>query len=189
MKNSLLILVFLSPAFILSQTVQFPPITGLTFTDFLIEETSLNGKIKYFNKPTGDPLDGKYIIYETEYRYEYDIADYYDTGLKFIGTFKKGYKDGFWEVKFENKRVKTIRYNNGLVVGDYRVYNIEGELLYKTYFGKYGNGTYKDFFYETGVLKEEGDYKNGIKEGNWCEYHENGDLKKISFYESGILTD
>ena len=119
-----------------------------------------------------------------------DIPNY---GLKGVSTstylkgfFHAGYKNGLWKTTHKNKLVKTINYNKGLVIGKYRVYNTKGELLYKTTFGTLGNGKYKDYHYKTGVLKEEGNYENGKKEGEWCTYNKQGNIKEIVTYKKGI---
>lgn len=103
-----------------------------------------------------------------------------------IGYFKKGYKNGLWKTTYKSKLVKSINYNNGLVVGKYRVYNIKKELLYKTTFGIKGNGNYKDYYHKTGILKQEGYYENGKKSGEWCDYFNDGTLSKTIIYSGGM---
>ncbi len=120
-----------------------------------------------------------------------DIPNYgfkgISTNIYIQGEFLQGYKNGFWKTSYKNKLVKTENWNNGLILGRYRVYNTKGELLYKTTFGSQGNGMYRDYYYQTGVLKQEGCYKNGKKEGKWCEYDEQGNIKKTTCYKEGLI--
>ena len=84
------------------------------------------------------------------------------------------------------KTVKIENWNNGLLVGKYKVYNTSNKLIYSTDFGKNGNGKFKDYYYKLGVLKEEGDYQDGKKQGEWCFYDEKGKLLKSLNYEKGV---
>ena len=107
------------------------------------------------------------------------------TGITTQGFFYYGYKNGLWKTALKKKLVQTINYKNGLVIGRYSVYNINGDLIYKTTFGSAGNGKYKDFYYKTGILKEEGNYRNGKKEGEWCKFDEQGDITETTYYTNG----
>ncbi len=102
------------------------------------------------------------------------------------GVFIKGYKNGLWKTLYKNKLVKTENWRKGLAIGRYRVYNTKGELLYKTTFGKYGHGKYKDYYYNTSQLKQEGSYENGKKQGEWCDYDKEGNLIKTTYYDQGV---
>ena len=118
-------------------------------------------------------------------RYDLAYSRYKGTNISLQGKFFKGCKNGFWKTTYKNKLVKTINYNHGLVIGRYRVYNLKGNILYKTTFGTKGNGRFEDYYYKTGLLKQEGNYRNGKKEGEWCDYDEQGNTKKITYYENG----
>ncbi len=109
------------------------------------------------------------------------------TGIIEQGSFNKGYKNGFWKTQCKNRLVKTMNYNQGLLIGRYRVYNVKGDVLYITTLGAKGTGKYKDYYYETGILKEEGRYKNGKKEGQWLYYDKNGKETRSEKYKNGIL--
>lgn len=133
-------------------------------------------KNKDFHLNEGDDL--------VESKWEMSKGNY--TGFKSTGFFKNGLKTGFWNTTFDSKLVKAENYLNGLVIGRYRVYNSGGEILYKTTFGPKGNGIYKDFYYETGKVKEEGNYKNGKKEGDWCHYNKEGKIMTTIKYNEGV---
>lgn len=151
---------------------------------FLTETERIKGKLKFSYKYSS--LDGEYVIRETKSATDPGfVKSFYIIGIKHKGTFNKGFKTGQWVTTYKNKRVKIQNYENGLVVGRYRVYNTQGELLYETDFDPQGNGLYKDYYYKTGILKVKGHYKNGKKEGKWYYYDEAGNLKKTVIYEEG----
>ncbi|MFC5047337.1 toxin-antitoxin system YwqK family antitoxin [Aquimarina hainanensis] len=143
----------------------------------------------YKRKSDNHLLNSTYEVCKTNLNTNTDIVNsYYFSGLCEKGTFNKGYKDGFWKTTYNNKLVKTANWNKGLIMGKYRVYNTVGTLLYQTNFGTLGNGKYKDYFYKTGTLKQEGDYKNGKKQGAWCSYDQKGTLLETTIYNQGIIT-
>jgi len=154
-----------------------------------IHSDSENGVCFFVDKRINKKMEGKYAFFLKKLApKDTPILSYYDYKVQ-EGVLKSGYKTGLWQTTYKNKIVKTINYNNGLVIGKYRVYNTKKELLYKTTFGTNGNGKFKDFSYKTGVLKQEGNYQNGKKEGEWCDYDEQGNPKKIRYYKKGILVE
>ncbi|WP_339699452.1 hypothetical protein [uncultured Marixanthomonas sp.] len=154
--------------------------------DIVVEQ----GKSRFHRKSDNHFLVGEHIFIKTKLNRDTDIANsYYPTAIRSIGTFKEGYKDGLWKTTYENKLVKTQNYNNGLVIGRYRVYNTNGDVLYNITFGSQGNGKYKDYYYNTGTLKEEGLYENGKKQGEWCRFDEKGDLVETIHYDEGIAKE
>ncbi|MBO0592341.1 hypothetical protein I2486_13115 [Cellulophaga sp. E16_2] len=107
------------------------------------------------------------------------------TGYISTGNFLNNRKNGIWKTTYNDKLLKQENWNHGLIIGDYRVYNTKKEILYSTSFGTSGNGTFKDYYYEIGKLKEEGRYQNGKKEGEWCTYLKDGTLDKQINYTDG----
>ena len=155
-----------------------------------IDSFNVKGKSCYSSTSNNIALNGEYIINKTKLNTDIDIVDTYkNTGFKFLGFFNKGYKNKLWKITYKGKIVKTENWNNGLIKGLYKVYNTKGKLLYETNFGVEGNGKYKDFYYKTGVIKQEGNYHNGKKEGEWCNYDTKGKLSKAVFYDQGILIE
>ena len=102
------------------------------------------------------------------------------------GRFNKGLKTGHWQTLYKHTIVKSEHWDNGLITGKYTVYNTDKKILYSTDFGKQGNGHYKTYNYRTETLQEEGAYKNGKKEGEWCFYNSNGTLKDSIIYVKGV---
>ncbi|OAB78239.1 toxin-antitoxin system YwqK family antitoxin [Cochleicola gelatinilyticus] len=183
MKNFIILIfiIFIGKGF--SQNVEPPPIKVYKSE---IKTKIENGRLCFFDTYDNKKLNRKYEIF-----LERTIST--DTPIKldsqFIvaeGNFKNGYKHGLWKTTYESKLVKTENYNNGLMIGRYRVYDLDGDELYRTTLGSNGNGKYKDYYYKTGVLKEEGFYKNGKKEGEWCEYDKQGNMVKTIKFENGV---
>jgi len=143
------------------------------------QETKTQNIIKNKGQSEGDDIK------ELDSEYSYGKS----TGLILEGTFKNGYKDGLWKTTYENRLVKTENYNNGLTIGRYKVFNTKGDILYQTTFGSQGNGKYQDYYYNSGILKEEGFYKNGKKDGEWCSFDENGKLVESIIYNNGVIQE
>ncbi|KAA1243270.1 toxin-antitoxin system YwqK family antitoxin [Aquimarina sp. RZ0] len=150
-----------------------------------IESTIKNGNYSFSSKITEKELQGSYEVF-------LDKVSFSDTPIlldsKYIvdkGSFHKGYKTGLLKTTYKGKLVKTENWNNGLILGKYKVYDTDGNILYQTSFGSKGISKYKDYYYKTGVLKEEGTYENGKKQGEWCDYDKKGMLKKTIKYIDG----
>ena len=44
-------------------------------------------------------------------------------------------------------------------------------------------------YYEDGEIKEEGNYKDGERDGKWTTYNEDGSIKKVEEYKDGKLVE
>jgi len=181
------VIIFLTISFSLfGQVKKAPPKPKLrTFSHFIDSNINKKGITKFFRKSDNYIFNGEYTIHETLLNTKTDIVNsYFNTGFRFFGFFNNGYKNGLWKTTYKNILVKTINYKNGLVIGRYRVYGIKENLLYKTTFGAQGNGKFKDYYYKTGIIKQEGNYENGKREGEWCDYDRKG--KVVSrYYKDG----
>ncbi len=156
---------------------------------FNISIKNINGKPYYAKEKEQYVFDDVYEILIKEKEPDYTNANHLigiTSDFKEHGRFIKGYKNGLWRTTYKNKLVKTENWNNGLIFGKYEVYNTVGTLIYRTNFGKKGNGNYKDFYYKESILRQEGDYLNGKKEGEWCDYDQQGSLLKTTYYKKGI---
>jgi antitoxin component YwqK of YwqJK toxin-antitoxin module len=89
-----------------------------------------------------------------------------------------------------NYGLKVEYYKNGqlhssLKYADYKLEFINNGLQFVQ--GKFGDiiGDYITF-YENGQIYEKGQYKNGLKNGQWTIYYDNGNIKqKINYDEKG----
>ncbi|GAF05916.1 toxin-antitoxin system YwqK family antitoxin [Saccharicrinis fermentans] len=117
------------------------------------------------------------------------------------GIIINGKKEGGWRKEIYAKRKKSVlvqemKYKNGLLDGDFYVYDIYGNTLplinnqqvknHTTSFFRNGNGTYVDFYYEDGALKEEGKLRRGRKLGQWHLYDKQGNVLKVETYDNGF---
>ena len=135
-----------------------------------------------------------------------------DTGPKtygyLTGRIEKGKKEGEWKKEiivekgdnFKYTTVKLLNYSKGVLNGKYQVFNLNGEVLspntvrplypetYKNYtLFENGTGFYYDYYYDSGVLKETGYYRNGKKQNDWVIYDKIGKAIKRERYYNGVI--
>ncbi|MBU2951526.1 hypothetical protein KO493_12540 [Tamlana agarivorans] len=198
MRNTYILLSFLLLSFSLlgqNKNIQAPPI----FINSLYLDSEIIKGVECYTYKDLEISDNFYAIYykvrksnskenQTNdiIRAKSDFSIGTHTGYIATGYLRLCHKNGLWKTTYNNKLVKSINYNKGLLIGEYTVYSTKGDVLYKTTFGNSGDGKFKDYYYETGVLREEGSYKNGKKEGKWYEYDEDGNILNTTYYESGV---
>lgn len=143
-----------------------------------------------------DTTGGKHLV--KNYRQQ----TFHSNGKVFWQYFvKNGIKDGSFMSFFDNGRLRSrANYKNGELDGDYISYYKNGDIKFK---GVYSNGVLVnesgspiettiteidsiDFNGRFGeYLKEEGLLKNGLLDGYYYTYHDNGVVKTKSFYVDG----
>lgn len=107
--------------------------------------------------------------------------------------------DGFWKFtdyfsQSGKVRREGIKKNpNPLFIGDFKgelaTFFETGEVEEFEAFDDKGNRIGNYFLnYETGKVKEEGNYEEGKKQGEWKEYYDNGEVKSLKSFEGGKLT-
>ena len=76
----------------------------------------------------------------------------------------------------------------GMLNGDFIIYNLKKEIIYKTIFNN-GTGYFKDYCFNTSEIKEEGNMTDGKKEGEWKVYFLDSTTPKfkIENYKNGEL--
>ena len=113
-------------------------------------------------------------------------------------------KNGLWEEYYDNGQIKsTANYKDGAIFGQYIEYYDNGQIKKQTIY-KSGNfnGPYIEYYYRedmSTVIKEEGNYKAGRKEGLWIKYFRNGkkelevnwksdvEVEWIRYYKNGTV--
>ncbi|OEK07627.1 hypothetical protein A8C32_17680 [Flavivirga aquatica] len=122
------------------------------------------------------------------------------------GKIEDGKKEGNWEKGILTNKgaviVKLINYSNGVLHGKYQVFDLKGNVLtpnevhplfpeeYKDYTDfKNGTGEYYDYYYDTGILKEKGYYRNGKKYYTWIVYDRQGNEIKREYYNNGFIVN
>ncbi|WP_103068694.1 toxin-antitoxin system YwqK family antitoxin [Aquimarina sediminis] len=207
MKKNILSLVLLCSFLSFSQKKVFEPITK-PILSFDIKIENKNGISYYQYKDDLKPLNGVYNINiyikdenvgdievsengtkKRTLKYDLPNKNYINININEKGSFKNGYKTGLWKTTYKGKVIKTENWDNGLMIGKYRIYGSQGNLLYHTNFGSLGNGKYKDYYYKTNILKQEGNYENGQKEGEWCDYNKQGKMIKVIKYKTGNIVN
>ena len=116
---------------------------------------------------------------------------YYDDGSVLSKT----------EYDFDRKNISMLTYSDGKIIsktiakykGSIQDENMDIDFyedLTKTFIKmkvkRVKNGQEIRTFYPSGKLKSVGIYKNGILNGDFKEYNEDGGLKKETFYKGGV---
>ena len=99
-------------------------------------------------------------------------------------TILNGYSveyEVFYYQKDKRLTLKKISYKKGTINGVYITKDTNDNLLYKTQFTD-GSGYWKDFYYESGNIKEEGKVENNCKLGEWKYYNKNGTIDSLKIY-------
>ena len=97
------------------------------------------------------------------------------------GAYKYGKRDGLW--KYYNTEGRIIEEDN---YKDGRFYVIncwDDDGLDRIVSD--GNGKYERHF-KNGKLKVSGEYKDGVREGEWIWYYWNGEVENKCFYNNGV---
>lgn len=82
-----------------------------------------------------------------------------------------------------DKTWSLAHYENGIILGWYKVFYANNRLKNETFFNNgIKEGKYREF-YENGILKTEKTYENGLLNGQTVDYEFNGRPKKINFYK------
>ncbi len=141
----------------------------------LREETYKDGLLHGVSRVFSD--DGK-LLYQTifingtGYYKEY----YNDNKQLFLeGEVQNGKREGEWLYYFKTGDYSRIEnYKNGQLHGSYKIFSIDGKILYSTEF-KNGTGWYRSFDICTNELLEEGLLQNNYRKGEWkyIEYYTN----------------
>lgn len=113
------------------------------------------------------------------------INRYYTKGQTIGNEYiYNGYPDGKYGVDIEKYTTITLKeahYKKGVLTGEYWVKSLSGKVLYKTKF-RQGTGYWKDYYYEEGTIREEGQVTRHYKTGEWKYYNKSGGIDSIKTY-------
>ena len=132
-----------------------------------------NGKLKNKSSFTNGVLDGEWI------------SAYPNGKTKMTGKYDNGFQTGEWVEYFENGRQKDII--------TYKIFKEKTKIDYGIMKNRERLESKKDghavsFSSKDFGKTEEGDYKEGLKEGEWIAYHQGGKIPAvISNYKNGAL--
>ncbi|HYI76983.1 MAG TPA: rhomboid family intramembrane serine protease [Chryseolinea sp.] len=125
-------------------------------------------------------------------RWQGPLKDFFKDGqIQMKGKYEKNLKDGVF-IYYSNRRTyqSAGRYDKEYAVGKWENFHWNGALESEVFYGdetftanvfdslgnqqvKNGNGIARNW-YPSGAVAEEGEYKNGKKEGLWYGFHPNG---------------
>lgn len=169
--------------------------------------TQMNGNSTYYYQGTGqisakgnykDGLqDGEWIWYHPDGKLkqkgaflknspighweEYDINGVLQSAYDYDENTKK---NGASKLYFEGKLVREEQYNKG-DIKSYKCYDLDGNLLNEASANR--KELEVEMFHPTGEISAEGKMVNGLKDGVWKFYAQNGALNTSEFYnEKGI---
>lgn len=113
-------------------------------------------------------------------------TEYSDSGKVIAqGQYADGEKNGLWKYEYGNFSEEG-KYIMGLRDGQWRSFYINGKPKFK---GNYIQGNpdgRQTYYYESGKIKEEQYYKNGLKERTWKKYNEDGTTALLITYKDDI---
>lgn len=129
--------------------------------------------------------------YEMGY-YQGEVSSYYENGqVAELKYYIHGIQNGPYLVYSSNGAlIEEVTYKDGFRIGEWKQFYSNGKLSYfvkKDDFGK-KIGVEQEF-YETGSIKKETPYLNGVINGDQKWYNINGDVIKIVKYENGLKID
>ena len=150
-------------------------------------DADYNGITEISNYKNGK-LDGEYIGYE----FIYNQDDASDEKGRLVPEYKifyrNGEKEGVEKNYTQGKLIKEMEYSNGMLNGNYEVYDLDGKLLstmlYKDDYPY--EGTSIEYDYYDNRISSIICYKDGKQEGEQ-KYYDYGELSRIEYYEEGNL--
>jgi membrane associated rhomboid family serine protease/antitoxin component YwqK of YwqJK toxin-antitoxin module len=138
-------------------------------------------------------------------RWQGPVRDFFANGeVQMKGVYSDNLRDGVFIYYSDHKTyVSAGRYSKNRAVGKWEQFHYNGtlaseEFYLNDYFMKNmwdslgnplvinGEGTYKKY-YDNGVLQEQGDYRNGKREGLWLGFHQNGTKYFEEYFNNGRL--
>jgi membrane associated rhomboid family serine protease/antitoxin component YwqK of YwqJK toxin-antitoxin module len=138
-------------------------------------------------------------------RWQGPVTDYYANGtVQMKGSYKDDKRHGIF-LYYSDHRTYTSagRYSNDRSIGKWETFHPNGELeseihynngyFLKNLWDASGNQLVRNGYgrvivkHPTGAMKEEGEYKNGHKEGYWYGRHPNGEMYFEENYRQGRL--
>ena len=103
-------------------------------------------------------------------------------GNEYIYMCDNGYPEGEYIVgKYFKTKGRSIIFKKKVLTGEYWVKSLSGKMLYKTKF-RQGTGYWKDYYYEEGTIREEGQVTRHYKTGEWKYYNKSGGIDSIKTY-------
>lgn len=115
------------------------------------------------------------------------IWKYYfeNQNIQMQGKLVNGKKDSTWSFYYENQIIKSIgEYEMDTVSGQWKYFYEDGQVKGDAILSD-NSGWYREYYVD-GVLKMEGQLKNGLGDSTWTYYHENGAVKAVGNERKGL---
>ena len=116
------------------------------------------------------------------------ISFYHNNGkLASTGTLENGKPNGYWKNYYEEGNLASEGNRVNLKLnGTWKFYTKNGDIHKNiNYYKGKKNGT--EFYYKKNILYSSTNYKNGVKEGFYFEYHPDGSISKEIVYHKGQI--
>ncbi len=140
----------------------------------IVRDFYLNGKLRGNAKQKNGLTHGLYI-------------GYYKNGvLRDSGHYYKGLRWGSWKVFHQNGKVKcTLNFKDDFIHGIVQWYDSLGNLITKQELKKGEFKSWISFYANTQNVREEINYEDGKRHGEFKTYFPDGRLKRSGIYKTG----
>ena len=155
--------------------------------NFYREDSTLERSINYREDMRNGPekLYSVKGILQEEFINENSIKNgearyYYDSGeLKKIVSFINNKEEGkATEFDRDGRTITQLNYRNGFIYSEERINRYDS--------GNKRTGIWRDL-YPDGLIKEDGNWANGLRNGVFKFFNKKGELEKLEKYEDGVL--
>jgi antitoxin component YwqK of YwqJK toxin-antitoxin module len=116
--------------------------------------------------------------------------EYYDEGnILRKSNYKNGLKDGEEVTYHKNGKINSIAtYYTGFLHGKWTKWHQNGDLDEQgEYMGGKAEGHWIYYFYDKNKKRQEGFYKQSIRDSTWTDYLENGNITQQLLYRDGRI--
>ncbi len=138
-------------------------------------------------------------------RWQGDVRDYYiNEKIQMKGRYLNNMHHGVFRYYTKDGKYESLgRYDNDRAVGKWENFYKNGQLQSEIYYGdrfftksvwdslgnqQVVNGDGKQVTrHKNGTVAEEGEYKDGLKQGNWFGYYSSGKPHYQEYYRNGLL--
>lgn len=140
----------------------------------------VNGRVAYYYENGTLMNEGMVVNNQTVGPYK----EYFNDGtLKTEGQYRNGDKDSIWNHYNIVSRLVMVEHCQNGVCKVMEAWDNAGTKLVDS-----GNGIYKEYLSDEKTLKEEGRYKNGLKDSTWVTYWNNGNKLTVMNFKEGQPT-
>ncbi|MBP6688064.1 MAG: energy transducer TonB [Lacibacter sp.] len=142
---------------------------------------------------TGDKIRMKGYCKDDSLKLKEGPCDYYYKSGKLFARryYMNGKQHGLDKSWYETGRLQdSAMYKNGVVIGEEKGWYEDGKLRFIISYDTSGNGNgSSQNFYQNGVIRNKGNYKNEKRNGGWLYYREdNSPASEVTFEKDSVIT-